>query len=567
MASALDADVLVIGGGGAGARAALAAAEAGARVVMVLKGRAGRSGATTYRVSAIGGFQAATGQADSEDSPEIHVRDIVDAAQGMCDERLARVIASEAPLLLDDLLARGVEIVKENGQPVVSVGCFASRARMYWIRGHGHAIVAALKPAIQKHGVRLMERATATSLLIRNGACIGATVLDEHGSLIALRAKATILCTGGAARLFARNLNPPDVTGDGYALAFRAGAELMNLEFIQCGFGLIHPVVHLLSALVWRLVPEMRNGVGGSFLPRYLPSGLTVEDCAGLRSGHFPFSSRNVDRYIDIAAHTELCEGRGTARGGIVLDFSSDAPARIAALPRPNRLRWEYLRQKLAGHGVDPQKDPLEVSLYAQAFNGGVRIDEWGRSTVEGLYAAGEVAGGPHGADRLGGNMLMTSQVFGQRAGRDAARRAQAVDLPPLDHDSVALEERRLEALRRREGRPTLHKLLARLQAAMWRVLVVRDEKSLRACLEEIGEIEEALSATRVAGHDDVRRAVALHNLLLVGKLFVFAALLRRESRGSHYRADYPTTDDEGWRQCSVWCRNGEGIAHRMVAF
>jgi len=211
MVPIVDTDVLVIGGGGAGARAALSAAESGARVMLALKGLLGRSGATAYRVSSVGGFQAATGLADPDDTPEEHFRDIVSAAQGMCSERLARVVASEAPRVLDDLVARGVELDTLDGRP--------------------------------REGDHPLHR--------------------------------------GAARLFAPSLVPPEITGDGYALALGAGADLANLEYVQRGFGVIHPVTYLLSPHRWRLVPEMRNGDGVAFLPRYLPAGLSPEECAG----------------------------------------------------------------------------------------------------------------------------------------------------------------------------------------------------------------------------------------------------------------------------------------------
>jgi len=560
MIPSIDTDVLVIGGGGAGARAALSAAESGARVMLALKGVFGTSGATAYRVASIGGFQAATGLADPDDTPDEHFNDIVRAAQGMCNERLARIVATEAPAVLEDLVKRGVDLDTENDRPVVSTGCFASRPRMYWIRGHGHSIVSVLGPAIRAHGVDIRERVVITSLLVVDGACAGATLLDRDGRLVAVRARATVLCTGGAARLFAPSLAPPEITGDGYALAYRAGADLANLEFIQFGFGVVQPVTYLLSGALWHLVPEMRNANGEGVLSGYLPAGVTPEACANARATHYPFSSRRPDRFIDIAAHTEVLAGRGTEHGGILLDFR-DTRARRARLPATVWRRWEYLRQKLGEHGVDPEKMPIEVSVFGHAFNGGVLIDEWGRSTLDGLYAAGEAAAGPHGADRLGGNMLMTSQVFGHRAGRAAAIAARAATPREIDDAALQAEATRLAAMRRPEGLHGLGDLLARLQRRMWRIAIVRDQRSLRDCLDDIGEVEDALRAARVAGPDDLRRALELENLLLVGRLVTTAALARRESRGSHYRADFPETDDTAWRRSLVFrCVDGRPV-------
>lgn len=558
MISTIDTDVLVIGGGGAGARAALSAAESGARVVLALKGLLGTSGATAYRVASVGGFQAATGIADAGDSPQQHFEDIVRAAQGMCDERLARIVATEAPAMLEDLVARGVELDTRHGQPVVSTGCFASRPRMYWILGHGHSIVHVLKPAIAAAGVDVRERVIATSLLVTGGACAGATLLDRAGRLVAVRARATVLCTGGAARLFAPSIVPPEITGDGYALAYRAGAALANLEFIQCGFGVVQPVIYLLGPHLWRLAPEMRNAAGEAFLERYLPAGLTAEACATARASHYPFSSRRPERFIDVAAHTEILRGRGTAAGGILLDFRGRR-ARLETVPPAVRLRWDYLCQKLGEHGVNPDTTPIEVSILGHAFNGGILIDERGRSSIEGLYAAGEAAAGPHGADRLGGNMLMTSQVFGRRAGRAAAEAALAA--PPRELHGAALdaEERRLAQTQGPANGPRLPDLLGRLQRRMWTVTIVRDAASLQACLDEIADIEAALPGARVADAGDRRRMIELENLLLVGRLVATAALARCETRGSHYRADFPDTDDATWRRSIVLrCVAGE---------
>ena len=557
MIPTIDTDVLVIGGGGAGARAALSAAESGARVVVALKGVLGSSGATAYRVSSIGGFQAATGAVDPDDTPEEHFNDIMRAAQGMCSERLARIVATEAPDALRDLIARGVELSTENDRPVISTGCFASRPRMHWIVGHGHSIMNVLKPEIAARGVDVRERVIGTSLLVADGACAGATLLDRQGHLVAVRAGATVLCTGGAARLFTPSLVPPEITGDGYALAFRAGAVLANLEYIQYGFGVIHPITHLLSAHLWCLWPDMRNGNGESFLSAYLPRGLTAEDCASARATHYPFSSRGAERFIDIAADTELLAGRGTARGGVLLDFR-DASARIAHVPPAVGLRWQYLRQTLGQHSLDPEKSPVEISVFGHAFNGGVLIDESGRSTLEGLYAAGEAAAGPHGADRLGGNMLMTSQVFGRRAGRAAAREAMSARCRGIDTVAVEAEGKRLAAMHRPEAPHRLGELLTRLREGMRGVRIVRDEKSLQSGLDAVAEGEAALATARIAGPGDVQHALELENLLLVARLVTSAALARRESRGSHYRSDFPERDDRVWRR-SILFRSADG--------
>jgi fumarate reductase (CoM/CoB) subunit A len=260
-----------------------------------------------------------------------------------------------------------------------------------------------------------------------------------------------------------------------------------------------------------------------------------------------------------------MLAGRGTERGGIVLDFRGRS-ARLGELPATVRLRWDYLKQTLGAHGRDPEDAPVEVSIFGHAFNGGVLIDERGGSTVQGLYAAGEAAAGPHGADRLGGNMLMTSQVFGHRAGQAAARAAKAErprDIAPRTLDQQAA---RLAGMRRPEGRYGVAELVARLQRRMWSVSIVRDEASLRACLEEIAEAEEALGRARIADRGELRHALELDSLLLTGRLVTTAALARRESRGSHYRADFPDTDDVAWRRSIAFRAVGGRTEQTLVA-
>ena len=547
----VETEVLVIGGGGMAGRAAIEARRKGARVTMVMKGKYGKSGASAARLAEAAGYNVADGQVDPEDNPEEHFKDIVRAAAGMCDERLARIVAEEAPLTLQELERIGVPFHKDGERYLEVVGCFATRPRMHIIPGHAEPIVAAQRRETLDLGIPVYEHTMITSLLVQDGTCVGAVGLNNQGEIIVFRAAAIVMGTGGAGRLFLLNLNPGDITGDGYALGYRAGAELVNMEFMQAGMGIVHPVRNILNAWTWALHPQIYNANNEHFLPRYLPPGITPEQCMELRSTHYPFSTCDGSQYIDIAIQKELRAGRGTPHLGIYLDFTQTREEDVPDTPRGRdclrmwRITREWIRDR---HGLDIARQPIQIACFGHAINGGLRIEPNAETTVPCLFAGGETAGGPHGADRLGGNMNVTCQVFGRRAGQSAAQRARDRGIPSIAKDLIEAEEERVASLRSRKGSVQPNQLKRRLQECMWRnVLVVRSEQSLRACLTELEELSGRLEDIGVDSPAELVDALELENMLTVAEIMARAALLRTESRGSHYREDHPQRDDARW--------------------
>ena len=552
----VSAEVLVIGGGGMAGRAAIEASRQGARVAMVMKGQFGTSGTSAARVAEAAGYNAADGLVDPEDSPEEHFRDILAAAAGMCDERLARIVAQDAPETLRELERMGVPFHMDGDRYLEVTGCFASRPRMHIIPGHAEPIVAAQRREVLGMGVPVHEHTMITSLLVQDGACAGAIGLNATGEMTVFQAGATVLGTGGAGKLFLHNLNPPDITGDGYALGYQAGAELINMEFMQAGPSIVHPVHNTLNAWLLALYPRLTNARGEEFLDRYLPPNWPVHQCLDARSTHYPFSACDGSQYFDIAIQKELTGGGGTAHGGVFLDLSGCRPEDLPDTPRARDVRRLYAITRdyiQKNYGVDIAEQPIEVACIGHAINGGLRIEPSAETTVACLYAGGETAGGPHGADRLGGNMNLTCQVFGRRAGCSAAQRARERGIPSVSSNLIADEKGRLANLQTRRGNLGPGQLKRWIQECMWRhLLVVRSNASLRMCLTEVERLRGRLVEINVDGPVQFMGLLEVDSLLTVAEIMARAALLRTESRGSHYREDYTQRDDANWEKSIV---------------
>lgn len=525
----LKTEVLVIGAGGAGLRAALAAFDAGADVRVVVNGKLGRTGATAYPVADYAGFQASDG-CNPDDTPQRHFGDIMDAALGACDPNLARIAAEESPLALRELQEWGVEFVLEaHGKHQIGKACFSSAARSHRILGHGEPIVRALGNELQKRNIPVDENAMVTDLIVRDGECVGASVINNRNELVIYEAKAVVLATGGAGRLFRMNLNPVDINGSSYALALDAGAELVNMEFMQTGLAFKKPL-GLLGAWVWEYGPQLFNSDGEHFLGNYLPAGITVDDCYADKSKHYPFSSRDNSKFVESSISQEIRKGNK-----VFMDLRS-IKDREAFCKRP---LYPWLKKK----GLDLMEKEAEIAVYAHAINGGVRIDENGQSTVPGLFAAGEAAGGPHGADRLGGGMLSVSQVFGRRAGIGAAQRAQRRLSPCLKANDYKELISQLEQTPV-AGTVPVEEVRVRLKSTMFDNLVIdRNGAGMEQARREVFALQDIVQNNLDMNNVDIRDLVTLRHLFSVAEIIIGAASLRKESRGGHYRADFPDRD------------------------
>lgn len=542
-------DVLVLGAGTAAARAALESERAGAETMMVTKRSFGHAGTSTFRVAESAGFSA-SGFADPTDSPAAHEEDIMTAALGPCSRELARIVSERAPEQVPFLESLGIVFQRYGDNYLATRGCFASHRRSMKIKGHGEPIVLALKNEIERRGrVKVIENSMATRLILEDGKCAGAYILDNKtGGMTECRAKAVIMGVGGAGCLFAESLNPVDITGDGYALGYEAGARLVNMEFMQAGMGVIEPAKTIFNAWIWSLNPKLYNSEGEDFISKYLPEGVTLRDCVKAKDNHYPFSSCDLSRYIEIAVKKERNEGRK-----VYADLRAVAP--MEEIENINLAQmWPITKAWMQKCGVDPDTQVMRLTCYAHAFNGGLLIDGNAETSVPRLLAVGESAGGPHGADRLGGNMFSSGQVFGEIAGKYAAEIAKGTD-----HAA----RRNTEApVFRSGGEPSERTILTyrqKLQDLASRyLLVVRSGEGLAAFLGETEELAGEVENIRVSNAEETKLLFETKHLLLTGRLVASAALMRTESRGSHYREDYPAmSEDPAWRKAVVIDRGG----------
>ena len=548
-------DVLVIGGGGAGSRAAIEAYDSGVDVTIICKGKYGFSGCTPNSASEWMAYGVALGIADPRDNCEMHFRDIVSVGGYVCDHNLAKIIAYESPDRFSELVDWGVEFLREPDgrfRQVMSDGATYPRACGTGA-DTGRQIMDALKRQVEERGITVFENVMAVDLIVDGGVVAGAVGIDtESLELTAFIASSIIMATGGHGCMYKYTVFPEGMTADGYAMALRAGAKLVNMEFMQIGPCVITPFKFDVGGILWRLGPRLINGLGEEFLERYLPEGLSISEVYNLKSVTFPFTMRNASGYIDIANFTEIVEGRTSRNGGVYFDLSHVPASKIeseASIP------FKYFLE----HGVDIRREPLEIAPSIQHMNGGILINEKGETSLPGLYAAGEAAGGQHGADRPGGNSLADCQVFGARAGRYAAERASKRIVKPDLRKAEKIEDE-IRGLLKTDGSHSVSEVLKDLSEMMWRnVSVIRDEDSLSKTYNSLHRYGRIVQSDLSVDEDELVSALELRNMVDAGLAIVLATLTRKETRGSHYRVDYPKRDDENWlRLIEIQMANGD---------
>ena len=509
---ATAAHVLVIGSGGAGVRAAIEAAEHGS-VVLLSKTIAGKGGCTPM---AEGGYNAVLRE---DDDPTLHAADTLKGGAYLNDPALVDALVTEAPDRMRELLSWGAvfDVGPEGGVAQRPFGGQQRPRTCYAGDRTGHEMMVTLMDRLAATGVEVVHECSAVELLLERGRCAGAAALDREGRLGVYLADAVVLATGGGTRVYDISTNSSSGTGDGYALGYRAGAEVIDMEMVQFHpTGAIQPYDargRLVTEAVRGEGGRLVNGKGERFMGRYDPERMEL-------------STRDV---VARAIATEILEGRGTAHGGVWLDVTHLSREEIER-------RLPIMLEQFLAFGVDIRVQPMEVAPTAHHIMGGLRITPDCATTLPGLYAAGECSGGVHGANRLGGNALAETQVFGRRAGRSAGLE------PDRPKEVTPAIERQLFALRLRfddylDGEVPPHSVVKRLQHAMWQGAgIFRDEAGLARTLARV----ELLKNERLRAETgrNLLECCTAANQCLLASLICRAALLRPECRGAHTRRD-----------------------------
>ena len=568
-------DVLIIGAGGAGLRAAVESSAEGAKTAVITKSLLGKA----HTVMAEGGVAAALGNVDDRDSWRVHFSDTMRGGQYLNNWRMAELHAREAPDRVRELEAWGAlfdrtsdgRILQRNfgGHRYPRLAHVGDRTGLEMIR------------TLQDHGIHLgldvfMEHTVLT--LLKDGDRIsGAFGYDrERGRFHLFRAKAVVLATGGIGRAYKITSNSWEYTADGQSLAYRAGAALMDMEFVQ-----FHP-----TGMIWPpsvrgiLVTEgvrgeggvLRNKDGKRFMFEEIPPLYVNQTADNEEEGwRYTQGDKNARRppelltrdHVARCIRREVKEGRGSPHGGAFLD--------IAWIKQKLPNAAEHIKKKLPSMyhqfkqlaDIDITQEPMEVGPTTHYMMGGIRVDaDTQMSDVPGLFAAGECAAGLHGANRLGGNSLSDLLVFGKRAGEHAARFAKANPLGAVNADQISTTERAALEPFARQGPENPYAVQYSLQDTMQDLVgIVRQEGEMQQALVQIQELKSRAARAVVAGHREYNNgwhtAIDLNNLLTVSEIITLSALERKESRGGHFRDDYPAKD-ENYGKFNIVVRQSE---------
>ncbi len=524
-------DVLIIGAGGAGLRAAIEALSQGVSVGVVCKSLLGKA----HTVMAEGGIAAAMANVDASDNWRSHFRDTMRGGKFLNNWRMAQLHAQEAPERVRELEQWGALFDRtENGEILQRAFGGHTFKRLCHVGDRtGLEMIRTLQDRGVHQGIDVYMECTITRLLKDGDRIAGAFgYWREQGRFVVFKAKSVVICTGGIGKAWKITSNSWEYTGDGMALSYDAGADLMDMEFVQ-----FHP-----TGMVWPpgvqgiLVTEAVRGEGGvlrnkdgeRFMERYDPKKLEL-------------STRDV---VARSIYTEVREGRGTEHGGAFLDISHK-PAEYVKRKLPS-----MYHQFMELADVDITKGPMEVGPTCHYMMGGIRVDaESAQSSIPGLFAAGESAAGLHGANRLGGNSLSDLLVFGRRAGLAAAEYAKRSMAPAIDSSQIEDAERQMLLPFERSGGESPYAIHDDLQGVMQSFVgIFRNEEDLRRALSEIDKLKERASRVHVEGsrlfNPGWHLARDLQSMLTIAEAVTRSAVARRESRGAHSRIDYLALDD-----------------------
>ncbi len=544
----VETDVLVVGAGGAGMMAAIAASRKGVRACIVSKGKALRSGAT---VMAPGALAAVDDRwKEQQDSKMLHEQDTLRGGDWLCNQELVRQTVEKIGGLVMDLERMGCMFHRTPDGKTLALrtegghSCYRSP---YMENRTGHEMLKGLWGEAQKRRIPFYEEVMITGLDIQNGHACGAVGFHTvTGEVWLFQANAVILATGGAGELYELSDNSNDLTGDGYALALSAGAQLMDMEFVQTyPIGFLAPP-QLRGVLgCYPIIAHLHNSNGERFMHRY--------------DSRLELTTRNR---LSQAIMIEVLEGRGSPLGGVYCDLTYLEKGYL-------KREFPALYNNYRSVGLDPEKDRFEIAPTYHFFMGGAKVDSNWQTNIPGLYSVGEAAAGVHGSNRVGQNALSEMIVSAAAAGEHSADSVRAKRTVPVSTGLAIKLEKQLDELRHSGNGMTPGNQRSRLQSIMQKgASVLRSEDSLNNAMKELVQLEKIpvkLSSTDCFCNRELLEAMENKNLLLVAKCVITAALLRRETRGAQYRHDFPKTDWENWTKNVLLEMQGGNITTSTV--
>jgi succinate dehydrogenase/fumarate reductase flavoprotein subunit len=528
-------DVLVIGGGGAGLRAAIEAGEMGADVLVVSKYRVGYGNNTIISKAT---FAASSGWADRRDNPEVHVKDTVIGGRFINDQKLVAAVAEESGAQIAFLEKCGVRFLKRAGD----IRALHPPGHSYprHVRADpeiGRSITLPLRKYAGEKGVRFADRVFITRLFSsKDGRITAAMGITHDGRTLAFQGNCFVLATGGFGQMYLHTNNAPGITGDGQALAFESGLPLRDMEFVQffpTAAGKTGTRIIVYEDLIVGNNAVLRNSNGDDIIAKH---GM---------DNSFAVTRDRLTRAI----LQEILEGRGV-EGGVIMDLSGAS----------EKLLVEY--QSLFR---DPDKKEFIVSPTTHFCNGGIIVNENAETDLPGLFAAGEVCAGVHGANRLAGNALAEAFAMGSIAGRKAALKAREIDRPELPEKAITAEKARLESLLSKGSRP-LRELRRSIKEVMWyKAGIIRNGRDLEEAIGQIEEFNSLIPELQLKDFRELIKSLELQNVLNLAEMVCRAALLRTESRGAHYRSDCPEENNKDWLKNIVISKKDSGMKLQTV--
>ncbi|MCL4322797.1 MAG: FAD-binding protein [Deltaproteobacteria bacterium] len=532
-------DVVIVGAGLAGLRACVELRKKGIDAIIVSKVYPTRS----HSGAAQGGVNAAF---DENDSWESHFFDTVKGSDYLGDQDAIEILTSEAPANILELQRMGV-VFNRNDLGGIAQRPFGGQSfprSCYYADAVGHMMLHGLFDNVLKYKTKILYEYFVTSLVVDNGHVSGVVAYDiKNGKFEGIAAKAVLFATGGYGQVYSSNTNALINTGDGMAVSIKAGVPLMDMEFVQ-----FHPTTLKSTGI---LVTEGARGEGA-----YLLNSLGVRFMSKYAPKAMELAPRDV---VARAEQTEINEGRGVD-GAILLDVRHLGKERIMErLPQIMQLSIDF-------EGVNPIYEPIPIRPGMHYSMGGIKTDNNGRTVIQGYYSAGESACvSVHGANRLGGNSLLDTVVFGRRAGVDIAEYLKDAAFTKFDESLIKRDEEIFEKLKKSNGKERHGLLKAELQEEMRaNVGVFREEKAMKKAVKKIEELKERAKNIGVDDksklfNTDIVEAFEFSNILLIAEVIANGAILRKESRGAHYRNDYPERDDENWLKHTLATLDAQG--------